>query len=273
MKNIEVSRNSANNYELVNYTDFIQQLCKHLFKITGINHFSYVEMNEQGQFFWLGSNGDYLEKCINSQLVDNAPVSILKTYPKTGIYLIDVYQEEYKQHSLPVFELLNHFNYGHSFRMLEIVNNQRFKLYSFDAPLEKQDINHVYLNNLEVFKKFNSYFDEKISSIKNKLLKRQIDSNNHTECICLINKFLESDFLKPIFQGDFYTEDQYIQLTPREKEILSWFVKGKTSEETACLLSISRRTVERHFENLRDKFSCFSKNQLALKLRDLLENP
>ena len=90
-------------------------VCKNLFKITGINHFSYVEMNEQGQFFWVGSNGDYLEKCINNQLVDNAPLSILKTYPKSGLYLIDVYQEEYKQHSLPVFELLNQFNYGHSF--------------------------------------------------------------------------------------------------------------------------------------------------------------
>ena len=65
--------------------------------------------------------------------------------------------------------------------------------------------------------------------------------------------------------------NNYIQLTPREKEILLWFVKGKTSDETASLLNISRRTVERHFENLREKFSCFSKNQLALKLRNLLD--
>lgn len=270
MKYIEIPPSAINNYELVNYTDFVQQICKPLFKITGINHFSYVEMNEQGQFFWLGSNGDYLEKCINNQLVDNAPLSILKTYPKSGLYLIDVYQEEYKQHSLPVFELLNQFNYGHSFRILEIINNQRFKLYSFDAPLEKQDINHVYLNNVEIFKKFNIYFDEKIAPVKNELIKCQIDSDNHAECIGLINSFLENNLLETTFRGDF-DKNNYIQLTPREKEILLWFVKGKTSDETASLLNISRRTVERHFENLREKFSCFSKNQLALKLRDLLD--
>ncbi|WP_420798093.1 helix-turn-helix transcriptional regulator [Legionella steigerwaltii] len=55
-------------------------------------------------------------------------------------------------------------------------------------------------------------------------------------------------------------------MTPREKEVLFWYIKGKTSDETAILLNVSRRTIERHFENLREKFGCFSKSQIALKL-------
>ncbi|WP_082650871.1 helix-turn-helix transcriptional regulator [Legionella steigerwaltii] len=66
--------------------------------------------------------------------------------------------------------------------------------------------------------------------------------------------------------ASFYSLESKIQITPREKEVLFWYIKGKTSDETAILLNVSRRTIERHFENLREKFGCFSKSQIALKL-------
>ncbi|MDP9196878.1 MAG: LuxR family transcriptional regulator [Pseudomonadota bacterium] len=41
-----------------------------------------------------------------------------------------------------------------------------------------------------------------------------------------------------------------IELTDREKDCLLWACRGKTSGETADILSISQRTVEFHFENI-----------------------
>ncbi len=265
---IEVT--SVHAQELINYTDFVNQACKNLFKVTGINHFSYVEINPEGQFFWLGSNSDYLENCYHQQLVESAPVSILKTYPRSGFYLIDVYQEEYKQHSLPVFQLLNHFDYGHSFRILEITNVHTIKLYSFDAPLNKNDINHIYLNNLDVFKKFNSYFEDRITFIRNDLYKAHLQSTQPPEFTDLfVSSLKQSEMIESSPLSDFYASDNKIQITPREREILFWYIKGKTSDETARLLNISRRTIDRHFENLREKFGCFSKNQIAFKVMNI----
>ncbi|KTC86814.1 helix-turn-helix transcriptional regulator [Legionella brunensis] len=263
---------TMNPQEFVNYTSFINQTCKELFRITGVNHFSYVEMNDNGQFFWLGSDGKYLEECIDSQLVNTAPLSILKTYPKTGFYIIDVYQEEYKQHSLPVFQMLNRFDYGHSFRILKVDENQTVKLFSFDAPIEKNDINHMYLNNLETFKKFNNYFEDRITFIREDLQKSHILETQLSEFIDLFNVSLkQKDLVNQALSTDFYPSETKIQLTPREKEILFWYIRGKTSDETAKLLNISRRTIERHFENLRDKFGCYSKNQIALKVMNLFD--
>ncbi|KTD17254.1 Response regulator containing a CheY-like receiver domain and an HTH DNA-binding domain protein [Legionella jordanis] len=264
------SEQAVNPQNLINYTDYINQTCKSLFKLLGINHFSYVEINCDGEFFWLGSNSQYLERCIHQQLVDEAPVSILKTYPKSGFYLIDAYQEEYKAHSLPVFELLNDFEYGHSFRILEVDNQRTVKLYSFEAPLQRPDINQIYLNNLDVFKRFNMYFENKLSFIREGIHKNYIANSRHSEFLDLLNAPIQqNNRIVCEWENEFHNENE-VQITPREKEILMWYLKGKTAEETARLLKISRRTIERHFENLREKLGCFSKNQIALKLLRLI---
>jgi DNA-binding CsgD family transcriptional regulator len=42
-------------------------------------------------------------------------------------------------------------------------------------------------------------------------------------------------------------------LSSRESECLYWMAQGKTADETACILKISKRTVECHRENCRKK--------------------
>lgn len=48
-----------------------------------------------------------------------------------------------------------------------------------------------------------------------------------------------------------YTDtDAIVQLTPREAECLHWAACGKTSEETAMILGLTRRGVRYHIENI-----------------------
>jgi DNA-binding CsgD family transcriptional regulator len=42
-------------------------------------------------------------------------------------------------------------------------------------------------------------------------------------------------------------------INKREREVLAWIAQGKTAEETAIILGISRRTVEWHATNARNK--------------------
>jgi LuxR family quorum sensing-dependent transcriptional regulator len=48
-------------------------------------------------------------------------------------------------------------------------------------------------------------------------------------------------------------EDQQPVLTPREREVLQWSAAGKTVDDIAIILGISRYTVETHLRNVRDK--------------------
>lgn len=52
-------------------------------------------------------------------------------------------------------------------------------------------------------------------------------------------------------------------LTERESECLKWVIHGKTSDEIAIILSISRRTVEMHLNRMKEKFNCHKLTQLV----------
>jgi DNA-binding NarL/FixJ family response regulator len=58
---------------------------------------------------------------------------------------------------------------------------------------------------------------------------------------------------------------QSIDLTPREIETLTWSARGKTSDEIATILSLSKRTVDFHIDNARAKLGVTSRVQAAVK--------
>ena len=61
-----------------------------------------------------------------------------------------------------------------------------------------------------------------------------------------------------------------IELSPREKEVLTMVGRGLTNQEIASLLNVSQRTVERHRTNLMEKTG--SKNSIRLLIYALKNN-
>jgi len=58
---------------------------------------------------------------------------------------------------------------------------------------------------------------------------------------------------------------KYVKLHEREIEILTWVARGKTSEEIAKKLSITRRTVDFHVDNARTKLGAQTRTAAAIK--------
>jgi len=56
-----------------------------------------------------------------------------------------------------------------------------------------------------------------------------------------------------------------VVLSAREIETLTWAARGKTSAEIASLLSMSKRTVDFHLDNARDKLGVSTRIQAAVK--------
>ena len=59
--------------------------------------------------------------------------------------------------------------------------------------------------------------------------------------------------------------DSFPIFTDREREVLQCLAKGLSSKESAQLLGITPRTVERHVENLRNKMRARNKPHLVAK--------
>jgi len=56
-----------------------------------------------------------------------------------------------------------------------------------------------------------------------------------------------------------------VDLSQREIETLTWSARGKTSDEIASILGLSKRTVDFHIDNARSKLGVSSRIQAAVK--------
>jgi len=58
---------------------------------------------------------------------------------------------------------------------------------------------------------------------------------------------------------------QAVDLSEREIEVLTWSARGKTSQEIAQILDLSKRTVDFHIENARQKLGVATRVEAAVK--------
>jgi DNA-binding CsgD family transcriptional regulator len=56
-----------------------------------------------------------------------------------------------------------------------------------------------------------------------------------------------------------------VQLTEREKEVLTWVARGKTSSEIAIILALSERTVNFHCDQAMKRLDVINRTQAVAK--------
>ena len=79
---------------------------------------------------------------------------------------------------------------------------------------------------------------------------------------------IASDFLDHIINQVECKNNSLSLLTPREKEVCSLLVQGRTTEELADDLCVSPKTIRVHIANLKKKLCCKSRTELILQLRE-----
>lgn len=65
---------------------------------------------------------------------------------------------------------------------------------------------------------------------------------------------------------NFNLVNNLVALTPREIDVIQHVLIGKSAKEVARELDLSPRTIEQHIANIKRKFGCKTKFELASKL-------
>ncbi len=208
----------------------------------------------------------YALELYNSSSYDNAP---------------DLFHSGYNLWSanstLPVFQYgLQRYDSGQG---LTIIHRQpdNTSFYFFSGSGQNTQLYNFIINNLVFFERFIQYFLKQEENILKKAyslnLKRQINkkklidiktvkhSLDEYQKLCHIKHNIENKF-DFISRTDLSPE---ISLSPRQKQVMYWSIHGKSAKETAKILGISHRTVERHFEILRKKTGTSNKQELTFK--------
>lgn len=126
-----------------------------------------------------------------------------------------------------------------------------FGFYNLGIKSSDSSIINKYVNNLNEYESFIQDFQDKTKNLfcSAKYLKPHINSES-----------TDDDFRK--------TGHQFgrLHLTNREYECVNYLIRGKTAEEIAIILNISRRTVETHVQNIKRKMNCYNQFRLGYLL-------
>ena len=148
---------------------------------------------------------------------------------------------------------------------------------SFAFALSKNSIEmiNMYLNNMEIFESFKSYFREKANKLIKRADKSRIILPSHMR-LNFSGLALDDDVTKNInlLKDQAKNINHLLQLhfntklTIRELQSLSHLLRGRTAAETAQALNISPKTVESYIDSSKAKLNCFSRAELFDKILD-----
>ena len=258
----------------------VAQLTKPLYKHFGINGFNYARFYVTGEALYLGSDRLLDEKLLEKHLTKKSRLSAinaLASYPHVGYFLTDVETNACEAKDEIFRELLQEHGYHHDFVIFNRMSKSQenvLEVFRYSAPLSKNDINHFYINNLELLTRFSRHVTQELQDTIQSLSLIQPTSKEKQLAETNFQRLLpkhtqQKDFVKATgMHYPKYKELSDISLSPRQKEIIHWYLLGKTAADTATILNLSLRTIHDYFERLKRKFNCYSKSQLLLKLID-----
>lgn len=249
----------------------VNDICKPLFEMSGITAFAYHEINSDGDFVRLASDPVLFTKLLETGHLDSSPIAILDNHQKPGNYVLDVPSDT--NYPFSIKRIMRSLNRGHF--LILIRETQRhgkdyIQFFSFATDLGNNNVNHFYVNHLDLLEKFGDYFMQRMSSFLDRAKRVSLAEQKRTEFKFKLAKFIDA---KNGIVREKETVNKYITpekvnhkvkqlLTRREVDVVNNLIDGKSAQETAENLFISRRTVEKHIENIYAKMSCNSRSEL-----------
>ena len=247
---------------LLNYSEKVISICKPLLENLGIPFFRYGKVFQDGTRIILSNQPDlfkfYYEEGYYPLTWHDNDLPIGRIQQKNTIWAIQRLSNTPEQNDFEN-ELIKQFNLSQS-KDLILKSNKFVEVFSFVS----NDFN-IYDVKEKLLHRFIYYFKEQAKELIKKSenekiivpLREEIKFKDES-------KTNHKDFLEATPVKCYYLMAPYegIYLTYREVECLDWCVKGKTSDETARILSISKKTVERHIDNIKQKLQIAKQSQI-----------
>jgi LuxR family transcriptional regulator len=270
MPNIMIPKNDI----MLSSAKDVETICTPLHNL-GITYFSYVRIYNDGSRFDINNNADFSEayyyksNCYQLYAPEMNPRAFKNGFLFASPNFVD--------------QCENLREISHSFSAANIIvfikkQSNYCDLWHFGSPPNAHDMINTYLSNLDVLKLFRFYFEDKGAPLikqfeANRLVTNKepilTTSNNLTlssNKTLANNKYLNTLRIDRYQLGEDYN---YQHLTKREVECIKWCIKGKTAKETALILNITKRTVNAHLENAKQKLNCYKQSVLIYRAIDL----
>jgi DNA-binding CsgD family transcriptional regulator len=245
----------------------MNDICKPLLEHTKIDYVIYGRFYADNSVFCLETSPGYAEWFLNTKKYKIAKntVSPKEHQPKPGYYLDDLANYDHPKLTEFKQDKQNIFNFHHDLIVLNS-NSAYNEIIDFKTTHKNSSINDWYINNIDLIEKFTAYLKEKASPLILQAEKNRLYLEDANENIGSIRYHREQGLILKENSKSTKINQQYADLTSREKECIYWLFLGKTIPEIALILEISKRTVEKFVATIKEKFACNTLFQLGESL-------
>jgi LuxR family transcriptional regulator, quorum-sensing system regulator SolR len=234
-------------------------ICNPIFKKYNINAFSYSRIYQDGSRAELWTDPYAMEY----SFLEKKYLQGIYTPALLGKDKVMLYEHKILNYPAMVKEKLMHqlhdqaeiFNHANALLLADVHDNFSEYFFIYTPKSDRNAIN-TYLSNLEEIEKFCfAYFK-----------KRAKDLIVEADAKKLIKPWAENKYssAKPICNIEFQK-----RLTRKEMVVGYMLIEGKSAREISEIFNISKRTVENHIYNMKEKLNCSRKSKLIEALMKL----
>ncbi len=245
------------------HTKHFDRLCEQASPILGnVTQCGIIELDNTGHALIVGNRPDFGEAFINKKGYRIDPHLIFSANFEDGIRAFTS-REEYELLYLQACSFYDKdFGLHNGFVWQEKIgdNIQRLYFFSSDTP----EIYNAVANNIAMFKKFLKFFKEENKKIIDyfRLNKFDIAGNRENYFVTNNNKVISKRQQLNTVLHTLGILPEKKRITEREWQCIEMLELGHSAAKTGDILGISRRTVETHFESIKDKLGVYKKSEI-----------
>lgn len=260
----------TNHFSLASAAE-VNNICREPLSDLGISYFNYIKIYNDGSRELLTNNADWIDFFYQNGLYKTAAVVNIEHLLPKGYFLWSELES-----GDPAYTYGRDFyNIDNGISFVEKTKEATI-LYIFASTRSNYAINNFYLRNIDLFRRFILYFNDKADKLikkahNNKIVlpDKQIIKHSHADKDILgygeRNSFIKSTLIKKF---TIINKGEMIQLSRREAECAAFMVSGYTSKEIARVLGVSFRTIEKFHLKVKEKIAYKTKQELENVLTD-----
>lgn len=257
----------------------LQPLVDKLQTYFSITRYTYTVMYETGEWFNVDNTPELKEEMMSQPLEgeDFSAAVWLQHFQHEGYYLLDNIAPNEGKKNYVFRKRMEQHDFYHPFMMLKRINTARGKaitMYAFYSSESNKHANHIYLNNLSLLERFGEHVQQSLAKEIEKSPLMMPLSMARRKALAHFQQFSNPQQFQKAFvkatgmHYPKYAELADVTISKRQKEVVLWYLLGKSTQETAEIMGLNPGSVFTHFDRLKDKFKCYNKHQLLLKLID-----
>ncbi len=249
----------------------VKDLIQPLFDNTNIDFFCYERIYPDNQGFFLTSYPELNKAAVEKDIISSHDkLHDILIHGSEANKLHNIFYLLLRESNKDAEDLVKEYGFhGGTLAMLEEHSDGYIEGFSFSTKNSENLIRFCF-SYWDVLAQFKNYFLEKSDDLFRQLAQNKIKMNNRSDDkYYLLEEGINAPFNREKLMQEFKTDHYHIvhkgqrfELTDREFQCLKHCAQGRKDKETARAIGLSPKTVEHYLNNLKVRFSVYSRAEL-----------